>query len=94
MGCRADARAVCGAVGVAVDAMRTDASTAQSTRRPHRAPRELNDLVPRWRFRARRGDTNPPAYGFRVHGTSANSNIESASMSIHDPLVKVEGSFF
>ena len=35
------------------------------------------------------GDTNPPAYGFRVHGTSASDNIESASMSIHDPAIMV-----
>ena len=42
-----------------------------------------------WSFRARRGDTNPPAYGFRIHGTSASDNIESASMSIHDPAIMV-----
>ena len=48
-----------------------------------------NDSNNVWSFRARRGDTNPPAYGFRVHGTSASDNIESASMSIHDPAIMV-----
>ena len=48
-----------------------------------------NDSDNVWSFRARRGDTTPPAYGFRVHGTSAADNIESASASIHDPAVMV-----